>query len=102
MTVPALRIAVDIGGTFTDGVAEEHPGGRIWVGKCLTTPSDPGEGVSTVVAQLLAKIGGDGSAANVAEFVHGTTLVTNTTSAKTKPTTLPTTMRCVPFAVVVS
>lgn len=78
MTVPILRIAVDIGGTFTDGVAEEQPGGRIWVGKCLTTPADPGEGVSNVVAQLLEKIGGDGSAAGVAEFVHATTLVTNT------------------------
>ncbi len=95
MTVPALRIAVDIGGTFTDGVAEEHPGGRIWVGKCLTTPSDPGEGVSTVVAQLLAKIGGDGSAANVAEFVHGTTLVTNTLiERKGAETALVTTKGC--------
>ncbi len=78
MTTSAIRIAVDIGGTFTDGVAEELATGRIWVGKCLTTPSDPGEGVSTVVAQLLAKIGGEKPAGAVAEFVHGTTLVTNT------------------------
>ena len=51
-----IRIAVDIGGTFTDGVAELNPGGRIWVGKCLTTPQDPGEAVSTVVADLLRQV----------------------------------------------
>lgn len=73
-----LRIAVDIGGTFTDGVAEDVASGRIWVGKCLTTPEDPGIGVSEVVAQLLDKIDGAGGAANVMEIVHGTTLVTNT------------------------
>jgi N-methylhydantoinase A len=73
-----LRIAVDIGGTFTDGVAEEAASGRIWVGKCLTTPDDPGVGVSEVVGQLLAKIGGEDAPGNVSEVVHGTTLVTNT------------------------
>ncbi|MBN9885870.1 hydantoinase/oxoprolinase family protein [Salipiger abyssi] len=73
-----LKIAVDIGGTFTDGIAEDEATGRIWVGKCLTTPDDPGEGVSSVVAQLLAKVGGGDTAAQVREVVHGTTLVTNT------------------------
>lgn len=76
-----LRIAVDIGGTFTDGIVEDSNTGRIWVGKCLTTPHDPGEGVSTVVAQLLGQVGSDdpGSAAGeVTNVVHATTLVTNT------------------------
>jgi len=76
-----IRIAVDIGGTFTDGVAEDARDGRIWVGKCLTTPADPGEGVSTVIAQLLARMvetdAGLGAAA-VRDVVHATTLVTNT------------------------
>jgi N-methylhydantoinase A len=72
-----IKIAVDIGGTFTDGIAEDVETCRIWVGKCLTTPDDPGEGVSEVVAQLLGKIGAGGSA-TVNEVVHGTTLVTNT------------------------
>ncbi|MBJ3775646.1 hydantoinase/oxoprolinase family protein [Acuticoccus mangrovi] len=71
-----MRIAVDIGGTFTDGIAEESGTGRIWVGKCLTTPADPGEGVSEVIAQLLDKMAADGE--RVEEVVHGTTLVTNT------------------------
>lgn len=71
-----IRIAVDIGGTFTDGVAEERRTGRIWVGKCLTTPVDPGQGVSDVVDQLLRQMPHRADA--VEEVVHGTTLVTNT------------------------
>jgi N-methylhydantoinase A len=75
----SLRIAVDIGGTFTDGLAVLLPGGRIWVGKCLTTPDDPGEAVSTVIADLLRQVAqAGGSAPRVGEVVHGTTLVTNT------------------------
>lgn len=41
-----IRIAVDIGGTFTDGLAVLTPGSRIWVAKTLTTPRDPGEAVT--------------------------------------------------------
>jgi N-methylhydantoinase A len=73
----SLRIAVDIGGTFTDGIAHATPGNRIWVAKRLTTPDDPGRAVSEVVADLLTHADGPGAAA-VAEVVHGTTLVTNT------------------------
>ena len=79
---PSLRIAVDIGGTFTDGVAELTQGGRIWVAKCLTTPDDPGRAVSQVVAGLLGQVGETlgiaGPARRVREVVHGTTLVANT------------------------
>ncbi|OZI59500.1 hydantoinase/oxoprolinase family protein [Bordetella genomosp. 11] len=72
-----LRIAVDIGGTFTDGVATRESDGCIWVGKTLTTPDDPGIAVSAVIANLLeqARAGG---ACVLDEVVHGTTLVTNT------------------------
>jgi N-methylhydantoinase A len=75
-----LRIAVDIGGTFTDGVASISPGGRIWVSKSPTTPNDPGEAVSTVIEDLLRQVDASvGSVApELAEVVHGTTLVTNT------------------------
>lgn len=75
-----LRIAVDIGGTFTDGLAVITPGGRIWVAKTLTTPRDPGEAVTTVIADLLRQVAAARSGAKppVAEVVHGTTLVTNT------------------------
>jgi N-methylhydantoinase A len=75
-----LRVAVDIGGTFTDGVATLSPAGRIWVGKTPTTPSDPGEAVSTVILDLLQQVTKSmgSSAPQLAEVVHGTTLVTNT------------------------
>ena len=75
-----LRIAVDIGGTFTDGVAALSPVGQIWVAKSPTTPADPGEAVSTVILNLLQQVAASmGSAApKLAEVVHGTTLITNT------------------------
>ena len=71
-----LRVAVDIGGTFTDGVAVLSPAGRIWVGKTPTTPDDPGEAVSTVLLDLLKQVGE--AAPRLGEVVHGTTLITNT------------------------
>ena len=75
----SIRIAVDIGGTFTDGIAHASPGNRIWVAKCLTTPEDPGRGVSQVVDDLLAGIKAEGHGEMpVVEVVHGTTLVANT------------------------
>src|SRR5947207_7757292 len=75
-----VRIAVDIGGTFTDGLAAITSSGRIWVAKTLTTPRDPGEAVTTVIADLLKQIAAAPrmSGTNVTEVVHGTTLVTNT------------------------
>jgi N-methylhydantoinase A len=74
-----LRIAVDIGGTFTDGVATRESDGRIWVGKTLTTPDDPGVAVSAVIANLLEQaVAGGLAAPELDEVVHGTTLVTNT------------------------
>ena len=47
----AARLAVDIGGTFTD-VALEHQGGRTTI-KVLTTPAAPEVGVLTGVRTIL-------------------------------------------------
>jgi N-methylhydantoinase A len=73
------RIAVDIGGTFTDGLAALADG-KIWVAKTLTTPRDPGEAVTTVMADLVKQMRASlaNGGARVTEVVHGTTLVTNT------------------------
>jgi N-methylhydantoinase A len=77
--VNTLRVAVDIGGTFTDGVATLAPRGQIWVAKSPTTPADPGEAVSTVIEDLLRQVRQSNQAAPLlGEVVHGTTLVTNT------------------------
>ncbi|TAI62118.1 hydantoinase/oxoprolinase family protein, partial [Bradyrhizobium sp. Leo170] len=74
------RIAVDIGGTFTDGVIEKISDGRVYLAKRLTTPNDPGEALSNVVNDLLAAVAARAKrsvSADVAEVIHGSTLVTN-------------------------
>ncbi|MFW2336291.1 hydantoinase/oxoprolinase N-terminal domain-containing protein, partial [Ilumatobacter sp.] len=70
------RLAVDIGGTFTDVVLLDGASGRVVVDKTLTTPSAPLDGVRTGVTQLLAKAGVTPSEIT-APIVHATTLITN-------------------------
>jgi len=70
------RLAVDIGGTFTDVVLLDGESGRVVVDKTLTTPSAPLAGVRTGVTQLLAKAGVT-PAEITAPIVHATTLITN-------------------------
>ena len=67
------RLAVDIGGTFTD-VALEHAGGRTTV-KVLTTPAAPEQGVMMGVQAALRDAGM--SAGDISLVIHGTTLATN-------------------------
>ena len=75
--VPAdWRLAVDIGGTFTDVVLLDAASGRVVVDKTLTTPSAPLDGVRTGVRQLLPKAGVR-PADITAPIVHATTLITN-------------------------
>ena len=67
------RLAVDIGGTFTDIVLSA--GKRRFVNKLLTTPRAPEQAVIEGVRDILARAGlafGD-----IDLFVHGTTLATN-------------------------
>lgn len=70
----ALRVGVDIGGTFTD-MAILDDSGIVAVGKTLTTHSEPAAAVEAVLRQTLAEHRLD--AADITTFVHGTTLVTN-------------------------
>ncbi len=70
------RLAVDIGGTFTDVVLLEGEGGTVVVDKTLSTPSRPLAGVKSAVTSALAKA--DIAPADIrAPIVHATTLVTN-------------------------
>ena len=74
MTDSALgRLAIDIGGTFTDLVLEHR--GIQTTAKLLTTPEAPERAVMDGVAMLLNKAGL--SVAQVGVVVHGTTLATN-------------------------
>ncbi|NKE45947.1 hydantoinase/oxoprolinase family protein [Roseomonas frigidaquae] len=67
------RLAVDIGGTFTD-VAVERDGER-WTGKVLTTPHAPELGVLNGVKLVMDRAGL--TPADIALVIHGTTLATN-------------------------
>jgi N-methylhydantoinase A len=69
----SARIAVDIGGTFTDIVLQQ--GESRWTGKVLTTPQRPAEGFMTAVRQIMAEAGLEPSA--IGGIIHGTTLGTN-------------------------
>lgn len=71
---PAVRIGVDIGGTFTD-LCIIGPDGIVAVGKTLTTPDEPARAVEEVIIETLADAGV--AAQDITGFVHGTTLVTN-------------------------
>ena len=69
----AVRIGVDIGGTFTDIVLERGPE-RI-TAKVLTTPDAPEEGVRQALAQAMES--NAVAPEDVALVIHGTTLATN-------------------------
>ena len=68
-----MRIGIDIGGTFTDLVAET-PGGLV-ARKVLTTPRAPEEGVLAGLAIILEATGA--APGDVSLVIHGTTLATN-------------------------
>ncbi len=67
------RLAVDIGGTFTDLCLER--GGKLTSVKVLTTPRAPEEGVLTGVEEII-KLSGL-KPADLGLVIHGTTLATN-------------------------
>ncbi len=67
------RLAVDIGGTFTDVALAVD--GRDVTAKVLTTPANPEEGVIAGISKVLADTGV--AAGDVRSIIHGTTLATN-------------------------
>ncbi|MEM9743526.1 MAG: hydantoinase/oxoprolinase family protein [Pseudomonadota bacterium] len=68
-----IRLAVDIGGTFTDLVLQQGP--RLHAAKVLTTHGAPESGVLAGVAQLTERSGI--ALSQVELLLHGTTLATN-------------------------
>jgi N-methylhydantoinase A len=69
----SARLAVDIGGTFTDLAIEKD--GERWTAKVLTTPSAPELGVLEGVQVVLGRAGLQ--PADIVLLIHGTTLATN-------------------------
>ncbi|MEM7526227.1 MAG: hydantoinase/oxoprolinase family protein [Pseudomonadota bacterium] len=70
----SIRLAVDIGGTFTDVVAADARGAIVATAKTPTTKA-PAEGALTGARDVMAALGLGWRA--VTGFVHGTTLATN-------------------------
>src|SRR5215471_15975287 len=78
---PDLRLAADIGGTFTDVAAFDAATGQLKLGKALSTPNHLVEGITAGVEKA-------GTAyADARLFLHGSTVAINTilerTGAKT-------------------
>ena len=69
----AARLAVDIGGTFTDVVVERD--GHRATAKVLTTPRAPERGVMAAIAVVLGDAGV--TPGDIGIVIHGTTLATN-------------------------
>ena len=72
-----LRLAADIGGTFTDIVAFDPETGTLGLGKALSTPSHLVEGIAAGMAR--AGVG----YRDAALFLHGSTIAINTMLERT-------------------
>jgi N-methylhydantoinase A len=69
-----IQIGVDIGGTFTDIVALDA-GGRLALAKVPSTPKDLLDGIAEAISRVLRVA--RATPADVARFIHGTTIATN-------------------------
>ncbi len=67
-----IRLAADIGGTFTDVAAFDEKSGRLLLGKSLSTPRHLVEGISDGVGKAGAAF------ADASIFLHGSTIAINT------------------------
>jgi N-methylhydantoinase A len=75
METRPVRIAVDIGGTFTDLQILDARHGRVVAWKTPTTPADPSEGLMTGVREAAERFGF--ALSDVGMLLHGTTIATN-------------------------
>ena len=71
----ALRLAIDIGGTFTDTVLVAGEDTILASTKTLTTHQNPADGAMEGAARVMAQSGR--SLGEITGFIHGTTLATN-------------------------
>ena len=71
----SLRVAVDIGGTFTDLQILDESTGIAHAHKVPTTPADPSEGLITGIREACATLGI--GLDRIRAILHGTTIATN-------------------------
>jgi N-methylhydantoinase A/oxoprolinase/acetone carboxylase beta subunit len=74
-TAPPVRIAVDIGGTFTDLQIFDARSGAITSLKTPTTPDDPSLGLMTGIKEAATR--GGFALGDIGYLLHGTTIATN-------------------------
>ena len=75
-----FRVAVDVGGTFTDCLVLEESTGELRQFKAPTTPSDPSIGLMNALkkAATAYELTVEGFVSQTGLLIHGTTLATNT------------------------
>ncbi|TFB56378.1 hydantoinase/oxoprolinase N-terminal domain-containing protein [Cryobacterium tagatosivorans] len=73
----SYRIAIDVGGTFTDVVAFDNDTAEVSFHKVATTPDDPGRGIIDGFAAAGVSVD------QITHFVHGTTLGLNALLTRT-------------------
>jgi len=71
----SFRLAIDIGGTFTDAVLVDELSGKISINKVLSTPDDPSEGFIECIQRLRDQVVFE--PAQLYYVIHGTTVATN-------------------------
>src|SRR6202163_838486 len=76
-TPSGLRLAADIGGTFTDIAVFDEKTGKLSFGKALSTPDNLVEGINAGVAKA------ETDYAAVGLFLHGSTIAVNTILERT-------------------
>ena len=81
----AIRLGIDIGGTFTDITVLEEDTGGVTVAKVPSRKSDPGGALINAIERGLELAAVD--AGDVTMLVHGTTIVTNAVLEKKLPRT---------------
>ncbi|RMA40702.1 hydantoinase/oxoprolinase family protein [Rhodophyticola porphyridii] len=72
---PALTLAVDIGGTFTDVALADIATGQVWRAKTPSRPDDPSEAFLTGLRLALRAAGA--VPGDLRQVLHGTTVATN-------------------------
>ena len=70
-----VRIAIDIGGTFTDFQVLGEGTGICYAHKTPTTPDDPSEGLLLGLREAATKF--EFSLGQISAIIHGTTIATN-------------------------